>query len=314
MGKLVVLGANGFIGKHLVAGLAKASPNNTIVAFDKFADYQKGTDHPFDAYKNVTIVPGDFFNRSSVSSALEDASYVFHLISTTTPATANDDPFIDVDTNVRGSVELFSLCVEHNVKKVIFVSSGGAVYGEINSDTIDETLPPAPRSPYGIGKLAIEHYLRYFKFTAGLDYVVFRAGNPYGPGQNIYGKQGVIPIFMHHFLKDEPLTIFGKGDMMRDYIYIDDLIAMMVGSYDKPNKHSEYNLGSGKGETVNELVELIEKCVGHAAKKEYLPTPSTFIQKNALNIDRFVQEFDIKPIVSLKDGIARTWDYVKKLD
>lgn len=313
MTKIVVFGADGFIGQNLVRALAAVS-DNQILAFDRFADYQAGGEHQFTALTNVEVVAGNFFNRDEVANVLDDTQYVFHLISSTTPATSNSDPFIDIDTNVRSTIELLQLCVEKKVKKVIFPSSGGTVYGDIDSQAIDEDTVPAPRSPYGIGKLTIEHYLRYFNFTSGLEYIIYRIANPYGPGQNIYGKQGVIPIFMHKFLTHEPLTIFGDGSMIRDYIYIDDLIRMIVGSYDKDNKYQVYNLGSGNGETVNQIVSAIESCTGSPAERTSLETPPTYIHKSVLSIERFVEEFGIQPSVTIEDGISRTWDYVKSLD
>ncbi len=313
MSKIAVFGADGFIGRNLVANLA-SNAGNTIVAFDRFSAYQVGSDHPFEKYDNLTIMAGNFFNRNEVSAALKDVDYVFHLISTTNPATSDSDPFIDVDTNVRSSIELFQLCTEHKVKKVIFLSSGGTVYGDIDKDGIDELTVPLPRSPYGIGKLTIEHFLRYFKYKDGLDYVIYRVSNPYGPGQNIYGKQGVIPIFMNRYLTKEPLTIFGDGSMVRDYIYIDDLIDLIIATYSKDNVHNEYNLGSGKGVAVNELVEAIEKQTGFSIQKNSVPTPPTYIHTSVLDIQRFSKEFGMQPTTTLEDGIARTWDYVKKLN
>ena len=313
MSKIVVFGANGFIGQHLVRKLAD-TPDHTIIAFDHFSAYRRGAANPFASYANVQLAVGDFFNRNAVAAALDGADYVFHLVTTTTPAASNDDPMIDIETNVRGSIELFELCAEHHVKKVIFFSSGGSVYGDIDSTAITEDTPPKPRSPYGIGKLTIEHFLRYFKFTHDLDYVVYRAANPYGPGQNVFGVQGVIPIFMRKFLRNEPLTIYGTGDMVRDYLYIDDLVHMVAESYAKPNQHEVYNIGSGQGKSVNEVIEAIEQCAGHSVDKEYAKVPTTFLQKNVLDTSRFMHEFGVRPETTLADGLQRTWDYVKSID
>lgn len=311
MSKLVVLGAGGFIGQHLVKALAE-NTNDQVRAFDRFSNYRKGDDHPFIGYKNVELFPGNFLNRNDLSKVLDKADYVFHLVSTTNPATSGKDPFIDIDTNVRGSVQLFELCVESGVKKVIFPSSGGTVYGNAQTELINETVVPTPSSPYGIGKLFVEHYLRYFKRANGLDYVVYRIANPYGPGQNIFGKQGVIPIFMYKFLKNEPITVYGDGSMIRDYLYISDLIDMMAGSYAKNNKFSEYNLSSGQGVTVNQIIESIEGCTGHKITRQHKETPPTFVHKSVLDNSRFVDEFGIRPSTTLEDGIGRTWEYVKQ--
>lgn len=313
MPSIAVLGANGFIGRNLVTALA-ANQENEIVAFDRFSDYQRSSSHPFDDFENVTIKAGDFFNRQDVTDAIDGADYVFHLVTATTPASSDNDPFIDVDTNVKSSVELFDICTQTGVKKVIFLSSGGTVYGDIDSNMISELEVPAPRSPYGIGKLTIEHYLRYFKFTRGLDYIVYRVANPYGPGQNIHGQQGVIPIFMHRLLTGQPITVYGDGTMVRDYLYIDDLINMIVGSYDKDNQYSEYNLGSGAGSSVNELITAIEEGSGKQFTKEHVGIPPTFVTSSVLDSNRFYKEFGLRPQLELKDGIMRTWDYVQEIE
>lgn len=312
MSKLIVLGAGGFIGQHLVRSLAQ-NRSDTIVAFDRFSKYKDDSELPFSELSNVKIVSGDFSNRDDVEQVLEGAEFVFHLISTTTPAASNKDPMIDIDTNVRNTITLLELCVEHGIKKIIFPSSGGTVYGDIAEASISEEVVPQPRSPYGIGKLTIEHYLRYFKFTHGLDYIVYRIANPYGPGQNIYGRQGAVPIFMHKFLKNEPITVFGDGSMVRDYFYIDDLIEMIVRSYAKDSTFAEYNLGSGKGHTVNELVESIEKCAGIKIDRNLAETPASFVHKSVLDISRYDNEFGAIELTDLEDGIGRTWDYVKEL-
>ncbi len=313
MSKIVIFGGNGFIGKHLVRALALEGHQNSIFVFDRFSSYENDGTKPFEELSNVTVVVGDFFNRDEVNKVLSDTDFVFHLIWTTNPATSQNDPFIDIDTNLRSSVELFELCVENNVKKVMFFSSGGAVYGNIDSNTIDEDDAPQPLSPYAISKLAVEHYLRYFKRTHGLDYMVYRVANPYGPGQNIQGKQGVIPIFMHKYNSKELITIFGNGLMTRDYLYIDDLVRMVVNSYKAKNRYETYNIGSGIGVTINELVRTIESHTGYSVKKNHVDAPSTYIENSVLNIERFVKEFGSRPAVGLQEGIKRTWDYVKEL-
>lgn len=311
MNKIIVFGGDGFIGRHLVDRLSE-SENNRITVFSRFSSYQIDDEHHFKDLNNVRIVVGNFFNRSDVSNALSDVDYVFHLISTTNPATSMDDPLIDIETNIKSSVDLLELCVEKKVKRVLFLSSGGAIYGDVNSSEINELSLPQPKSPYAIGKLTIEHYLRYFKSHHALDYIVYRVANPYGPGQNLHGKQGVIPIFLSHIYKKEPITVLGDGEMIRDYLYISDLIDMLTASYDKSHKFNEYNIGSGKGASINELIQIIERVIEYEVNKKYANIPDTYVRKIVLSIDRFVSEFEQKPKVSLEEGILRTWDYVRE--
>lgn len=312
MPNITVFGANGFIGKALVKKLAQ-NKENFIRAFDRFPEYSAGMVSDFDHFNNIEIFPGNFLNREDVARAVKDTDYVFHLVSTTNPALSAKDPYIDIDTNIRGSVSLFEICAQSKVKRVIFPSSGGTVYGNIDSDLIDESTVPRPVSPYGIGKLTIEHYLRYFKQTAGLDYIVYRIANPYGPGQNVYGKQGVVPIFLHACLAREAINVYGDGSMVRDYLYIDDLINMIATSFDKEHRHSTYNLGSGEGYSVNDLVSSIRSCTHDKVMVEHNPVPPTFVHKSVLDISRFVDEFDYTPRTKLSEGIALTWQYVKSL-
>lgn len=313
MVRIVVFGGDGFIGRSLINVLSRY-PENYIIAFDRFGGYKNGENHPFENIPNVEIVPGDFFNRTDVESILEADDIVFHLISSTTPASSNADPFIDIDTNIRSSVELFEICVEKKVQKVIYPSSGGTIYGDINSEKINETTAANPRSPYGIGKLTIEGYLRYFKYTQGLKYIVYRIANPYGAGQNIFGKQGVVPIFMHQYINNKPITIFGDGEMVRDYIYISDLVNAIVSTFQKNNKFDEYNIGSGQGKSVNEIVSAIENVVGNKLKKEHKLVPASYVEKSVLDNNRFIKEFGLEPKINLEEGIKLTWKYVRNVE
>lgn len=310
MNNIVVFGANGFIGKNLVSKLSKHNDNN-IIAFDRFSKSKQDDEDFFKKFNNVSIFKGDFLNQNDLEDVLNSIDYVFHSISMTNPATASNDPFTDIDTNVRASIILFDVCVKKNVKKVIYLSSGGTVYGDIESLRISEESATKPKSPYGIGKLTIENYLRYFKESKGLDYIIYRIANPYGPEQNYESKQGVIPIFINHVLNNEELFVYGDGSMLRDYIYIDDVCKMIDISYQLQNKYPEYNIGSGIGTSVSEILEHIANIVNISPKVVHVEVPASFVKTAVLDSSRFTQEFGTLRLTSLSDGLERTLEYVK---
>lgn len=308
MARCLVLGANGFIGKSLVKELL--NDGHFVRCFDRY----KSEESPVNISENTEIFPGDFLNRAVVDEALADIEYVFHFISTTTPVVSENEPLIDIETNILMSVELFSLCVKNKVKKIIFASTGGAIYGNTaSSEAINESTVPRPVSPYAIGKLTIENYLRYFKRKHGLDYMVTRISNPYGPGQNLLSGQGVIPIFLSRLLQDEPITVYGDGSMIRDYLYIDDVAKMISGSFEKDSKAHTYNIASGTGHSVNDIVKTAENVTGKKFKIEHKDTPPTFVHHVVLDPTKFTSEYGIEATTTLEEGMQLTWQTLKKI-
>lgn len=305
MAKCLVLGADGFIGSHLVDKLVEKG--HDVRAFDRFSQKK----HRFTASDKIEIMPGDFLNRHDLSEALKNVDYVFHFISTTTPASAEDDPLIDISTNIQMSVELFQESARAGVKKVIFASTGGAIYGENSTENVSEDTVPSPVSPYAIGKLTIEQYLHYFDKKFGLKALVLRISNPYGERQSLSSRQGVIPIFLQHIAKNEPITIMGDGTMVRDYIYVKDVAEMVATSFESA-KQNLYNIGSGHGLSVNQLVETMREITGHEVHAEHAEKPPTYVDKIILDVSRFENEFPGLAKTSLTEGMKATWQYVQE--
>lgn len=305
MAKCLVLGANGFIGSHLVDALV--ADGHEVRVFDRLNGQPR-----YLPSKAIERVYGDFLNKDDLIKAVDGMEYVFHLISTTTPASAENDPLIDIETNIRMSVELFSICAEKEVKRIVFASTGGSIYGEGGGHAKSELDLPQPISPYAIGKLTIEQYLRYFKVKRGLDSIVFRISNPYGERQALHAKQGVIPIFLENIISGCPLTILGDGSMVRDYMYVKDVAETIAAIFDKPARHEIYNLGSGTPVTVNDIVEAVTLASGEKPKLEYHEVPATFIHTVTLNTERIEKEFGVTAKTSLSDGVAATYTYVKE--
>jgi UDP-glucose 4-epimerase len=301
----LVIGANGFIGSHLVDELV--ARGHEVTAFDRFSSQNAAF-----AAAGVRQIAGDFMNQSDIAEAVEGQQYVFHFVSTTTPVTAENDPTLDVRTNIASSIELFQHCVDAGVQKVFFASTGGAIYGDQPGTSFAETLSPLPVSPYAIGKLAIEGYLRYFGTKFGLESVSFRISNPYGPRQRTNKKQGVIPIFLSRMAKGLPLTVYGDGSMVRDYLYVRDAVRMIGDTVGRQSNEDVYNIGSGEGTSVSELLRVARRVTGIDPEIEVKAVPSTFLDRVVLDTSRFRSEFAYDDFVSLEDGMADTWEQLSK--
>lgn len=305
MAKCLVLGANGFIGSHLVDSLVAAG--HMVRAFDRFGDNTVS----FNKSDRVEVMAGNYLNKADLLTAVSGMEYVFHFISTTTPATSEDNPLIDINTNIYMSVELFDVCQKEKVKRVIFASSGGSIYGT-GEGAHRETDLVQPVSPYAIGKLTIEHYLRYFRVKHGLESLVLRISNPYGERQAPHAKQGVIPIFIENILLGNPIAIYGDGSMERDYIYVKDVADIATRLFDRDLAYNTYNIGSGDSESVNEIVEILETVANRQLTKEYKAQPATFLQKVALDTGRLKEELEDMRLIDLREGIEKTYEYLQK--
>lgn len=302
MANCLLLGANGFLGSHLVDRLV--AQGHFVRCFDKFPHNQTR----FTQGPSTELFHGEFLNETDLNNALDGMDYVFHFVSTTTPLSSESNPLVEVDTNIHYSVELLRLCVEHSVRKVIYSSSGGSIYGNSQDELLAETTTPRPMSPYAIGKLAVENFLRYFHEKHGLESVTYRISNPYGTRQSVASKQGVIPIFLHNMMTEKPLTIFGDGNMVRDYIYVNDAISMIATSFELSTQ-DVYNVGAGRGYSVNEIVYALTDITGITPDVRHVPVPSTFVEKNVLDTTRYVTEFGAPTYTEFTQGIKETWDY-----
>lgn len=296
----LVIGANGFLGSHLVDTLS--ANGHAVTAFDRFSSGAPRFQAP------ASILVGDFLSDQDLRAAVEGKDYVFHFLSTTTPASTVENPTLDVASNITQSVQLLSFCVGAGVKRFYFASTGGAIYGNQNLEVFSERAATLPVSPYAIAKQAVESYLRYYRAVHHLDSTVFRISNPYGPRQLASKGQGLIPMALARILAGKQVTQFGDGSMVRDYIYVDDLMAriMALVQAEQP-RHDTYNLGSGSGHTVAEVIEAIGSVAGRPYTLDILPAPATFVPKVILDTLRFDEEFGSLSITSLVEGLSLTY-------
>ena len=196
---------------------------------------------------------------------------------------------------------------------MVFISSGGAIYGNPLSLPISENSPTEPECSYGITKLAVEKYLALFNHLHGLDYIVLRPSNPYGSRQNPEGIQGVISVFLGRIAQGKSLEIWGDGRVIRDYIFIDDLIDGIYKAASVNAFSRVFNLGSGIGHSLNEILDVIRRVTGRQFKVTYKAKRSFDIPSIYLNIDKARQELSWAPMVSLETGIEKTWGFIEKL-
>lgn len=304
----LILGGAGFIGSHVVDALLQRG--HKVRVFDR---PNVDTSNLVRSLPHVEFHSGEFFNEDDVAKALVGIDTVVHLISTTTPASSNDNPVYDAETNIAGTVRLLALAKDAGVKKVVFASSGGTVYGEPMQLPISEAHPNNPICSYGITKLTVEKYLHLFHHLHGLDYSILRIANPYGERQNPGGGLGAVTVFLWKVLHGEPITIWGNGEVARDYFYISDLVAAFVKVIDDTPPSRIYNIGGGRAYSLNEIVATIQAVTGKAAKVNYTPARKLDVPVNYLDITRARNELAWAPTVSLEQGVAKTWSALQGL-
>lgn len=301
----LILGGNGFIGSNLVDRLL--SEGHKVRVFDKYEEHYRKP------LASVEYCFGDFGNRGAIAEALSDIDVVYHLITTTVPKTSNDDPAFDVQSNVVDTISLLDQCVAKKVKKVVFVSSGGTVYGNPSTLPICEESATDPECSYGIAKLAIEKYLALYHLLHGLDYTIVRPSNPYGERQNPNGIQGAVTVFLGKVAKGETIEIWGDGEIVRDYIYIGDLIDGIYKAATIASSCRIFNLGSGTGHSLNEIVAAIKSVTGRTVQVEYKAKRKFDIPRVYLDIQKAKNELGWYPKTSLENGIKQTWEFINSV-
>ncbi len=300
--KVLVLGGCGFIGSHLVNGLLAAG--HKVRVFDRAPELYRAP------LAKVDYRFGDFADAPLLAEALEGMEVVYHLISTTVPSTSNLDPIADVQGNLINTLRLLQLLVQKNIPKIVFLSSGGTVYGIPETVPIPESHPLRPICSYGVVKVAIENYLQMFHQLHGLEYVVLRASNTYGERQGHAGVQGVIGTFMGKMLAGEPIEIWGDGKVVRDFIYVGDLaeLCVLAGPLEVSGT---YNVGSGVGYSINEIIATLTMVTHRSIESIYKVGRGYDVPEVVLDIAQAAKVFGWHPNINLECGIECTWRWAK---
>ena len=302
---IVIIGAAGFIGTNLAIRL---SYNNHLLLVDRNPSY-------FEHIKALNLPNIDYYvdeltYNSEFDRFIKKDDIVYHLFSTSIPTTSNQQISQELETNVIFSSNLFETCGRQCVKQVVFLSSGGTVYGiEGNSPQSEESVTN-PITSYGLQKIAIEKLLYLNHYIYGFDYKIIRLANPYGPFQRPNGVLGAVTTFIYRALKDEKIIVYGDGSVVRDFIYIDDAIDGILKISNQQSQYNLYNLGSGKGTSIKELLDLLPKVLGKEVKIEYTPARGVDVPINYLDISRYERQFGVKRFVPLEVGISKTAKFI----
>jgi UDP-glucose 4-epimerase len=272
---ILVIGGTGFIGSHLVDALV--NENHYIYVF--------GRHKPKYENSNVKYIYGDFNDISPLILVLEKIEIIYHLLSTTVPTSANLNPKFDIESNLLNTVNFLEKLEFLNVQKIIYISSGGTVYGNSKLQPINENHSLNPLGSYGIVKVAIENYIKYFSDKFKIPYLILRPSNPYGPRQNYEGKQGVISSFLYNAINNKDLNVWGDGTNIRDYIYISDLVDFIIKSSFSKNTGT-FNVGSGKGESIIDIINEVEQVTHSKQLVNFIKTKNMAVNKIVLDISK----------------------------
>jgi len=305
--RYLIFGGGGFIGAAIMDRLLLDGHSVRIFERPRVSPYRK-----FLGNEKVEWITGDFLSIHDVRSAISGVDVILHLISTTVPKNSNDDPIYDVQSNLVGTLQILNAMVAFNVGKIVFISSGGTVYGIPRYLPIDENHPTDPLVSYGITKLAIEKYLNSYEVLQGIKAVTLRVSNPYGERQRIETSQGAVGVFIHCALRDKPIEIWGDGSVTRDYIHVDDVAEAVVLAADYTGPKSVFNISSGLGTSLNDLVGMLEEELGSHIERRYFSARNFDIPVSVLSNDLAKSCMGWTPSISMKEGIARTIKWMRE--
>jgi UDP-glucose 4-epimerase len=300
--KILVIGGSGFIGSHVVDRLLVYG--HSVRVFDRQAERFRAPLHGVD-YRFA-----DFADTMALVEALSGVDAVYHLLSTTVPGTADLDPKTDVHDNLIGTINLLESMQRLGLFRILFLSSGGTVYGIPDLIPIPETHALRPINSYGIVKASIEHYLQIYRRTRGFSPIIVRASNPFGPRQAHSGIQGLISTSLRRILAGQPVEIWGDGAVVRDYLEVGDLAEFCVRA-GTSDREGSYNAGSGNGLSVNEIVAALRVATGSDFETIYKPGRAIDVPCSILDCSRAKKDFDWTCEIGLESGLRNTWSWMK---
>ena len=303
--KVLVTGGAGFIGSHVVDRLV--DEGHQVVVVDNLSTGKR---------KNVNRA-ASLYKQDIQSGRLERVfrnerpNVVIHLAAQISTRRSVDDPVFDAQVNVLGTMNVLQQAVRHGARKVVFYSSGGAIYGEQETYPAPESHATKPLSPYGISKLCGEHYLSYFQRTSGIQVVSLRYANVYGPRQDPEGEAGVVAIFIQKMLNNQQPIINGNGRQTRDFVFVEDVAEANLAAMDQESQ-GVYNVGTGAETSINELFRMLAGLTGSASKEVHGPAKAGEQMRSVIDPFKIKQELGWDVKVELAEGLKRTVDYFRE--
>ncbi|UOA09530.1 NAD-dependent epimerase/dehydratase family protein [Methylobacter sp. S3L5C] len=306
--KITIFGGGGFIGSTIADRLLKDGHQLRIFERPRVEPYRQFLDG-----ERVEWLTGDLMSVHDVSSAIDDVDVILHLVSTTLPKNSNDDPIYDVQSNLVATLQLLNAMVAKQVRKIVFISSGGTVYGNPVYLPIDEKHPTEPRVSYGITKLAIEKYLLMYQELHGINANILRVANPFGERQRVETAQGAVGVFLSKAIQNQPIEIWGDGSVTRDYLYVSDVAEAFALAVNYEGTNSVFNISSGVGTSLNDMIVLLEKVLGREVIRHYQPGRPFDVPISVLDNSLARQELGWEPKVRIEDGIVKTAAWMRKV-
>ncbi len=304
--RVLITGGAGFIGSHVADALIERGHRVTILD-----DLSSGREE--NVNRRAKFYKFNISNRKRLEKLFEKVQpeAVFHFAAQINVRASVENPSVDALTNVMGSLSLIELAAKHGVKKFIFSSTGGAMFSDATPRPTPESIPAAPLSPYGIAKLSVEHYLRFFHQIHGLPYIVLRYANVYGPRQNAEGEAGVVAIFLMRMLEETGPTINGDGLQTRDYVYVGDVAQANIFALDSILTEGVFHIGTGIETSVNDIFRMLNWQFGKVFEETHGPAKSGETKASALNARKAKEALQWEPKVALAEGLVATATWFK---
>jgi len=305
--RILVTGGAGFIGSHTVDALVATATHNISIIDNLSAGKRERLN------QGARFYQADIRDAGEVGRVIasEQPEVIFHFAAQMDVRRSVADPAFDAQVNVVGFLNLMETARPHGLRRVVFSSTGGAIYGEQDFFPADESHPCRPVSPYGVAKFATESYLYFYQAQYGIDYAAMRYANVYGPRQDPHGEAGVVAIFCGRLLENKPVIIFGDGEQTRDYVYVGDVVRANVAALTAAVT-GPINIGTGIETSVNQLYQTLAGVAKSGQSAAHAPGRPGEQSRSAIAAGRAELELGWKPHVALEEGLRRTYEFFQQ--